>query len=112
MTQATKFDPIRFKETTRSQWQTAAEAWNDWGGCLSRWLGPATERMLDLAGVREGSHVLDVAAGAGEQTITTARRVGPGARPGDGPVLEHLGVRTPRCRSFEALTGGDADARR
>ena len=77
---ATKFDPIRFKETTRSQWQTAAEAWNDWGGCLSRWLGPATERMLDLAGVREGSHVLDVAAGAGEQTITTARRVGPGGR--------------------------------
>lgn len=70
------FDPVQFKETTRAQWQTAAKAWNDWGGLLSRWLGPATERMLDLAGVQEGSRVLDVAAGAGDQTLTAARRAG------------------------------------
>ncbi len=44
---------------------------------LSAWLGPATEVMLDLAGVAPGSRVLDVAAGASEQTITAARRVGP-----------------------------------
>ena len=71
------FDPIRYKETTREQWQTAAEAWDRWGPTISRWLGPATEVMLDLAGVTTGSRVLDVAAGAGEQTITAARRVGP-----------------------------------
>jgi ubiquinone/menaquinone biosynthesis C-methylase UbiE len=33
--------------------------------------------MLELAGVRPGSRVLDVAAGAGEQTLVAARRVGP-----------------------------------
>jgi len=71
------FDPIRYKETTREQWQTAAEAWNRWGHTLGEWLGPATEVMLDLAGVGTGSRVLDVAAGAGEQTLTAARRVGP-----------------------------------
>ena len=71
------FDPIKFKETTRRQWDNAAEAWNRWGPLLSRWLGPATELMLDMAGVKPGSRVLDVAAGAGEQTLTTARRVGP-----------------------------------
>jgi ubiquinone/menaquinone biosynthesis C-methylase UbiE len=47
---------------------------------LSRWLGPATEAMLDMAGVGQGSRVLDVAAGAGEQTLTAARRTGPTGR--------------------------------
>ena len=71
------FDPVRFKETTRAQWDGAAEAWNRWGGFLSRWLGPATELMLDMTNLGPGSRVLDVAAGAGEQTLAAARRVGP-----------------------------------
>ena len=75
--QQAAFDPVRFKETTRLQWDQAAEAWNRWGGFLSRWLGPATELMLDMASVGRGSRVLDVAAGAGEQTLAAARRVGP-----------------------------------
>jgi 16S rRNA C967 or C1407 C5-methylase (RsmB/RsmF family) len=39
--------------------------------------GPATEMMLDLAEVRAGSRVLDVAAGKGDQTLMVAQRVGP-----------------------------------
>ena len=38
---------------------------------------PATELMLDLADVRPGDRVLDVAAGDGYQSIAAARRVGP-----------------------------------
>jgi len=71
-----KFNAELYKETTLKQWNTAAEAWDKWGGLLSRWLGPATETMLDLCDVSQGSRVLDVAAGAGEQTITVAKRVG------------------------------------
>jgi len=71
------FDAIKFKDTTRRQWDGAAEAWNRYGPLLSRWLGPATEMMLDMTNVGAGSRVLDVAAGAGEQTLTIARRVGP-----------------------------------
>ena len=71
------FDPVAFKTTTRAQWDTAAEAWHRWGGLLGEWLGPATERMLDLADVHAGARVLDVAAGAGEQTLRAARRAGP-----------------------------------
>ena len=70
------FDPDKFKATTRAQWQAAAEAWDRWGPLLARWLGPATEAMLDMAAVGNGARVLDVAAGAGEQTLTAARRVG------------------------------------
>jgi len=71
------FDPIAHKVTTRAVWQEAAEAWHRWGPTFGRWLGPATELMLDMAGVRGGSRVLDIAAGAGEQTLVAARRVGP-----------------------------------
>ena len=73
----TTFDPINYKKTTRDQWQVAAEAWNRWGPTLEQWLGDATNLMLDMADIHEGSKVLDVAAGAGGQTLTTARRVGP-----------------------------------
>jgi cyclopropane fatty-acyl-phospholipid synthase-like methyltransferase len=71
------FDPERYKTTTREQWDTAAQAWHNWGPTLQQWLGTATELMLDMAGVEPGSRVLDVAAGAGDQTLQAAKRVGP-----------------------------------
>jgi ubiquinone/menaquinone biosynthesis C-methylase UbiE len=74
---ATTFDPINYKKTTRDQWQASADAWNRWGALIEQWLGASTETMLDLAGIHSGSRVLDVAAGAGGQTLTAARRVGP-----------------------------------
>ena len=70
------FDPERYKTTTRDQWDSAAQAWHDWAPTLRQWLGPATDLMLDMAGVKPGSHVLDVAAGAGDQTLNAAKRVG------------------------------------
>jgi SAM-dependent methyltransferase len=70
------FDPAKYKETTRQQWQTAAKAWNEWGPLLRAWLGPSTEIMLDMAAIGPGCRVLDVAAGAGDQTLQAAERVG------------------------------------
>ena len=75
--EATQFDPIKYKETTREQWQAAAEPWYRWGPTLEEWLGQATQTMLDMAEVGPGSRVLDIAAGAGGQTIAAAKRVGP-----------------------------------
>ncbi len=71
------FDPVQYKTTTRQQWEDAAEAWHRWGPTLEGWLGEATERMLDAAEVMPGSRVLDVAAGAGGQSLAAARRTGP-----------------------------------
>lgn len=78
----TPFDADAYKRTTTEQWQAAAEPWHRWGPTLEAWLGEATEAMLDMAGVVPGAHVLDVAAGAGGQTLAAARRAGP-----DGHVL-------------------------
>jgi SAM-dependent methyltransferase len=55
---------------TVARWQrTAAER--------DALLTEGTEQLLDLAGVGAGSRVLDVAAGAGGQTLQAARRAGP-----------------------------------
>jgi ubiquinone/menaquinone biosynthesis C-methylase UbiE len=75
-----EFDPAAYKETTREQWQDAAEAWHCWGPQLEAWLGEATEAMLELARLGPGDRVLDIAAGAGGQSIAAARRVGPEGR--------------------------------
>jgi ubiquinone/menaquinone biosynthesis C-methylase UbiE len=76
------FDAEKFRQTTRAQWESAAEAWDRWSPLLAEWLSPATDAMLDMAAVGPGARVLDVAAGAGEQTLAAARRVGT-----DGYVL-------------------------
>jgi ubiquinone/menaquinone biosynthesis C-methylase UbiE len=73
----TTFDPVQYKTSTLTQWEEAAEAWHRWGPTIEDWLGTATARMLDAGQLTEGSRVLDVAAGAGGQTLEAARRVGP-----------------------------------
>jgi ubiquinone/menaquinone biosynthesis C-methylase UbiE len=72
------FDPLKYKVTTREQWNSAAEAWNKWGPFIRKWLGPATESLMDMAEVAPGNKVLVVAAGAGDEALQIAERVGSG----------------------------------
>jgi SAM-dependent methyltransferase len=76
MTEAPSFDPIKFKAATRAQWNETGSGWNDWTDQIRAWLAGSTGSMLDMAGVAPGGRVLDVAAGAGDQTLDIARRVG------------------------------------
>jgi SAM-dependent methyltransferase len=55
----------------------AGGAWQRGAAVRAQSFGPATELMMDLAGLKPGDRVLDVAAGTGEQTLIAARRVGP-----------------------------------
>ncbi len=73
---APKFDPVKYKKTTLEQWESAAEAWHRWGTLLTTWLDYPTQVMLDMASIGPGSHVLDIAAGAGDQTMVVADRIG------------------------------------
>lgn len=69
-------DPTNVTAQLRARWDASAEGWNAHTPAIHGWLQPATEAMLGMAGVRSGARVLDVAAGAGDQTMTIARRVG------------------------------------
>ena len=66
-----------FKRATLAQWEKAAPGWNHHTPQIRAWLQSATDAMLTMAGVKPGARVLDVAAGAGDQTLDIAERVGP-----------------------------------
>jgi SAM-dependent methyltransferase len=70
-------DVETFKRAVLAQWEQAAPGWNEHSSKIRAWLRPATDAMLAMAGVRPGARVLDVAAGAGDQTLDIAERVGP-----------------------------------
>ncbi|MGB8819245.1 MAG: class I SAM-dependent methyltransferase, partial [Rhizobiaceae bacterium] len=70
-------DQQEFKQAMTSQWNSAASGWNESGSVIRPWLLASTQAMLKMAGVSEGMHVLDVAAGAGDQTLDVAVLVGP-----------------------------------
>ena len=69
-------DPDLLKARTREQWDQAAEGWYDKRDQIRAWLREPTQAMLDLAAISPGASVLDVAAGAGDQTLDIAERVG------------------------------------
>ena len=77
MSNVTSFDAEKFKAATREQWNKSAKGWSDASTPIHAWLEASTKTMLDLADVKLGSRVLDVAAGAGDQTLDIAERVGP-----------------------------------
>lgn len=64
----------------RRQWEDAAPGWARWDAAVDAWMAPATDAMLEMAGVQSGDRVLDLACGAGSQTLEAARRVGPTGR--------------------------------
>jgi ubiquinone/menaquinone biosynthesis C-methylase UbiE len=66
-----------FKTAVREQWDRSAEGWNDHTSEIRAWLRQASDAMLDMAGIVPGASVLDVAAGAGDQTLDIAQRIGP-----------------------------------
>ena len=74
----TPFSPDQFKDATRQAWDKSASGWNRQTPAIRNWLTAATAALLDAAHITEGMRVLDVAAGAGDQTLDIARRVGPG----------------------------------
>ena len=74
----TPLSPEEFKNDTRQAWDQSAEGWDRQTPVIHDWLLSATVQMLDAARITAGMRVLDVAAGAGDQTLEVARRVGPG----------------------------------
>ena len=58
-------------------WSSAVAAFRRNHEMESRLTAPVSERMLELAGLKPGMRVLDVASGMGEPALRAARRVGP-----------------------------------
>lgn len=77
---APTFDPTAYKSAQRKDWTDAAAGWRRWWPKLEIGVGPVAERLVELAEVKPGDRVLDIATGIGEPAVTAARRVGADGR--------------------------------
>lgn len=95
---------IAVKDAMREQWNQQAKGWSDSSAIIRPWLQLATQAMLGMADIKAGAHVLDVAAGAGDQTLDILERVGSG-----GAVLAT--DLSPEALLFAARRAADAGYR-
>jgi SAM-dependent methyltransferase len=61
----------------KRQWEGAAPGWAKWEDKIASMIEPASRAMLEMAGIGPCSQVLDLACGAGSQTMNAASMAGP-----------------------------------
>ena len=71
-----EFDATRYKSAQRQEWDAVAVGWSRWWETIEKGTQHHSDRLVELADVQPGHHVLDVATGIGEPCLTAARRVG------------------------------------
>ncbi|HUY26607.1 MAG TPA: methyltransferase domain-containing protein [Candidatus Binataceae bacterium] len=71
-----KTDQSALKRDQRAMWDDSAAGWNKWWPVFERAAQTVSDRLVELAGVRPGARVLDIATGNGEPAVTAARVVG------------------------------------
>lgn len=65
------------RQQQRDEWSVAAPGWRQHREVLTRPTAPMTDKMLEMAAIRPGQSVLDLACGIGEPAFSIARVVGP-----------------------------------
>ena len=69
-------DAVEFRDGQRQQWKKGADGWRKRSDFIDAATTHVSKHMVELAGVRPGSRVLDVAAGYGEPSLTAAAVAG------------------------------------
>jgi 2-polyprenyl-3-methyl-5-hydroxy-6-metoxy-1,4-benzoquinol methylase len=70
-------DKQEAKTKQLESWTAVAAGWNKHEDEMGRTTAPVAQRMINLAGIKAGARVLDVASGVGEPALTIAQTVGP-----------------------------------
>jgi SAM-dependent methyltransferase len=71
-----ELDAVEFRAGQRRDWGSAAKGWHDWQELILGSTAGVSRRLVELAGIKSGDRVLDVAAGSGEPSLTAAKAVG------------------------------------
>lgn len=66
------FDPKQYKKSQRQGWNNVAGGWHKWWKTTEIAGENISKRMIQLANIKQGFRVLDVATGLGEPAMTTA----------------------------------------
>jgi ubiquinone/menaquinone biosynthesis C-methylase UbiE len=62
-------DATRREEGQRQQWASVAAGWKKWWRSIERGGQYVSKRMLELAEIKPGQRVLDIATGIGEPAL-------------------------------------------
>jgi ubiquinone/menaquinone biosynthesis C-methylase UbiE len=74
------FNPDEFKAQQREMWDNAAAGWQNWWETVERGAQKVSNKLVELAEIKPGDKVLDIATGIGEPAVTAARRVKPNGK--------------------------------
>src|SRR5918994_1627879 len=74
------FNSDEFKTQQRQMWDNAATGWQTWWETIERGAQKVSDKLVELAEIKSGDRVLDIATGIGEPAITAARRVKPNGK--------------------------------
>jgi len=74
------FNPEQFKAQQRQMWDNVAAGWQAWWETFERGAQKVSDRLVELAEIKPGDTVLDIATGIGEPAITAAKRVKPNGK--------------------------------
>jgi enediyne biosynthesis protein CalE5 len=70
------FDPNQFKTSQRQSWDSVAQGWKTWWEPIETGSQKLSNRLVELAEIKPGQRVLDIATGIGEPAMTAAKLVG------------------------------------
>lgn len=70
------FDPEQFKISQKNSWDSVAAGWKKWWKTIENGAQTVSDKLIELAEIRAGQRVLDVATGIGEPAITAGKIVG------------------------------------
>lgn len=69
-------DSKQYKEELRHGYNNAAPGWQKWWKTIETATQVVSKRLVELAEIKPGSKVLDIATGMGEPALTAAKKVG------------------------------------
>ena len=68
-------DTDQFRQGQRQSWDSVASGWQKWWRTFEKGAQKISDRLIELAEIKPGSKVVDIATGIGEPAITAATRV-------------------------------------
>jgi ubiquinone/menaquinone biosynthesis C-methylase UbiE len=69
-----------FKAQQRQIWDNAAAGWQAWWETIERGAQKVNDKIVELAEIKSGDRVLDIATGIGEPAVTAAKKVMPSGK--------------------------------
>jgi enediyne biosynthesis protein CalE5 len=70
------FDANQYKSSQRQGWNSASSGWKNWWQVIEKGAQKINDRLINLAKIKPGDKVLDLATGIGEPAVTVAKVVG------------------------------------